>query len=75
MSKQKFRAFLFLNKPKGKCKRHGKYIPTFPVSSNWNLFKGRIWTLGKILPAPVNQKLFGRFTSPASSTIIKISYI
>lgn len=52
-----------------------KNIPTFPVSTYWNFFKGRIWTLGKILPHPVNQELFGGFSSPASSSIVKISYI
>lgn len=50
-------------------------VPASPVSASRNLFKWRLWAFGKVLPAPVNQKLFGSLASPASSSIVKVSYV
>lgn len=46
-----------------------------PVSSRWNFLEGRRWALRQVLPAPVDQELFGRLSGPAATRVVEVAHV
>lgn len=44
-----------------------------PVSPSLNFLEGRRRAFRQVLPAPVDQELFGRLSRPAASRVVEIT--